>query len=202
MAAVGHPGEDACLHDAVRAASEAAVALGLAIPVGKDSMSMRTMWDGKAVVAPVTLVVTAFGPVNDVRRVVTPELRGAGHELLLIDLGGGRNRLGGSALAQVYGQLGETPPDIRSTSRRGSRSSTMRSRSWSRRGQAFRRVSRSLRRWGSWSRCSGDAVRVGARRRARCLGRRAPDPFRRAVRGGARRDHRYGRRGGPLARAQ
>ena len=112
MAAAGHPGEDACLHDGVRAASDTAVALGLAIPVGKDSMSMRTMWDDKVVVAPVTLVVTAFGPVNDVRRAVTPELRGGGRELLLVDLGGGRVRLGASCLAQVYGQLGDTPPDL------------------------------------------------------------------------------------------
>jgi len=110
MAAAGHPGEDARLYDAVRAASETAVALGIAIPVGKDSMSMRTQWEGKAVVSPVTLVVTAFGPVSDVRRAVTPELRGG--ELFLVDLGGGRNRLGGSCLAQVYGQLGDVPPDL------------------------------------------------------------------------------------------
>ncbi|HEX3474140.1 MAG TPA: phosphoribosylformylglycinamidine synthase, partial [Kofleriaceae bacterium] len=125
MAAAGHPGEDARLYAAVRAASDCAIALGLAIPVGKDSMSMRTVWqapDGAAadpssgrtrsVVAPVTLVVTAFGPVNDVRLAVTPELRGGGRALLLVDLGGGRNRLGGSCLAQVHGQLGDTPPDL------------------------------------------------------------------------------------------
>jgi phosphoribosylformylglycinamidine synthase len=111
MAAAGHPGEDARLYAAVRAASECAVALGIAIPVGKDSMSMRTQWDDKAVVSPVTLVATAFGPCNDVRRAVTPELRGHG-ELLLVDLGGGKCRLGGSALAQVYGQLGDVPPDL------------------------------------------------------------------------------------------
>jgi phosphoribosylformylglycinamidine synthase len=103
MAAAGHTGEDARLYAAVRAASDCAIALGVAIPVGKDSMSMRTQWDGKAVVSPVTLVVTAFGPCNDVRRAVTPELRGGGRELLLVDLGGGACRLGGSALAQVYG---------------------------------------------------------------------------------------------------
>jgi phosphoribosylformylglycinamidine synthase len=125
MAAAGHPGEDVRLYAAVHAASDCAIALGLAIPVGKDSMSMRTVWqapDGPAgdpgsgrtrsVVAPVTLVVTAFGPVNDVRLAVTPELRGGGRALLLVDLGGGRNRLGGSCLAQVYGQLGDTPPDL------------------------------------------------------------------------------------------
>jgi phosphoribosylformylglycinamidine synthase len=115
MAAAGHPGEDARLHAAVRAASECAVALGIAIPVGKDSMSMRTIWDDggtRAVVAPVTLVATAFAPVTDVRLAVTPELRGDGRELWLVDLGGGRGRLGGSALAQAYGQLGDEPPDL------------------------------------------------------------------------------------------
>src|SRR4029077_11246334 len=110
MAAAGHPGEDAKLYEAVRAASELSVALGVAIPVGKDSMSMRTQWEGKAVISPVTLVVTAFGPVTDVRRAVTPELQGG--ELLLVDLGRGRNRLGGSCLAQVYGQLGDAPADL------------------------------------------------------------------------------------------
>jgi phosphoribosylformylglycinamidine synthase len=113
MAAAGHPGEDARLYDAVRAASDLAVALGIAIPVGKDSMSMRTQWDGKAVVAPVTLVATAFGPVTDVRRAITPELRGGdGAELYAIDLAAGRGRLGGSCLAQVYGQLGGAPADL------------------------------------------------------------------------------------------
>ena len=122
MAAAGHPGEDAALYAAVRACSDAAVALGLAIPVGKDSMSMRTVWpaeeaggavgDVHVVVSPVTLVVTAFGPCNDVRRAVTPELRGGDRELLLVDLGGGQARLGASCLAQVFNQLGDTPPDL------------------------------------------------------------------------------------------
>ncbi|MGN6110117.1 MAG: phosphoribosylformylglycinamidine synthase [Kofleriaceae bacterium] len=116
MAAAGHPGEDHRLYAAVRAASECAVALGISIPVGKDSMSMRTVWDGGdatcSVVSPVTLVVTAFGPVTDVRRAVTPELRGGDRALLLVDLGAGQARLGGSALAQVYRQLGEAPPDL------------------------------------------------------------------------------------------
>ena len=111
MAAAGHPGEDAKLYAGVRAAAETAVALGIAIPVGKDSMSMRTQWDGKAIVSPVTLVVTAFGPVTDVRKNITPELKGNG-QLFLVDLGGGQGRLGGSALAQVFGQLGDTPPDL------------------------------------------------------------------------------------------
>jgi phosphoribosylformylglycinamidine synthase len=116
MAAAGHPGEEARLFDAVRAVGvELCPALGIAIPVGKDSMSMRTVWDGgkKSVTAPVSLVVSAFAPVTDVRRALTPELRRAPDTaLVLVDLGRGQNRLGGSALAQVYGHLGETPPDL------------------------------------------------------------------------------------------
>jgi phosphoribosylformylglycinamidine synthase len=119
MAPAGHPGEDARLFDAVRAVGEElAPALGIAIPVGKDSMSMTTVWkhDGqqKRVTAPVSLIVSAFAPVTDIRGALTPELRtGAGDtELLLIDLGGGKNRLGGSALAQVYGQLGDSCADL------------------------------------------------------------------------------------------
>jgi phosphoribosylformylglycinamidine synthase len=119
MAPAGHPGEDAALHDAVRAvAMELCPALGISIPVGKDSMSMRTTWrDGgvdKAVTAPLSLIVTAFAPVPDARRVLTPLLlRNRGDtELLWIDLGAGRARLGGSALAQVYGQLGNVGPDL------------------------------------------------------------------------------------------
>jgi phosphoribosylformylglycinamidine synthase len=121
MAAAGCPGEDARLYDAVRTAGvELCPALGIAIPVGKDSLSMQTTWSERgairSVTAPLSLVVTAVAPVRDVRRVLTPELwadgdDGAG-ELLLVDLGRGKNRLGGSALAQVYGQLGETPPDL------------------------------------------------------------------------------------------
>src|SRR6185436_3728631 len=121
MAAAGRPGEDARLYDAVRAAGvELAPALGIAIPVGKDSLSMHTTWtdrgESRSVTAPLSLVVTAVAPVSDVRRVLTPELwadgdDGAG-ELLLVDLGRGKNRLGGSALAQVYGQLGAAPPDL------------------------------------------------------------------------------------------
>ncbi len=175
MAAAGHPGEDARLYAGVVAASELAVALGISIPVGKDSMSMRTVWTtptaapvaasdassgvgslgaaaerataaidravaaadalsarmgggpaafatppappasaltSHAVVSPVTLVVTAFGPVLDVRGAVTPELVGGENVLLAIDLGGGLHRLGGSCLAQVHGQLGDVPPDL------------------------------------------------------------------------------------------
>jgi phosphoribosylformylglycinamidine synthase len=119
MAAAGHPGEDARLYDAVRAVGlELCPALGVAIPVGKDSMSMRTVWsDGgqtHAVVAPLSLVVSAFAPVLDVRRTLTPELRGdAGDtELLLVDLGRGQDRLGGSVLAQTFEALGETSADL------------------------------------------------------------------------------------------
>src|SRR5262252_315168 len=121
MAAAGRPGEDARLHDAVRAAGvELAPALGIAIPVGKDSLSMHTTWtergESRSVTAPLSLIVTAVAPATDVRRALTPELWADGDtsasELLLVDLGRGKNRLGGSALAQVYGQLGQTPPDL------------------------------------------------------------------------------------------
>jgi phosphoribosylformylglycinamidine synthase len=117
MAAAGHPGDDARLYDAVRAVGdELAPALGIAIPVGKDSMSMRTAWvdrDGarRSVVSPVTLVATAFAPVGDVRRAVTPDAP-PGCELVLVDLGNGKHRLGGSCLAQAYGQIGEVAPDL------------------------------------------------------------------------------------------
>jgi len=120
MAAAGHPGEDARLWDAVRAVGlELCPALGIAIPVGKDSMSMRSVWTDEAgakrsVIAPVSLVVSAFAPVTDVRRALTPELQldvGA-TELLLVDLGAGKDRLGGSCMMQVFGALGEAPPDV------------------------------------------------------------------------------------------
>jgi phosphoribosylformylglycinamidine synthase len=119
MAAAGHPGEDARLFDAVRAIGlELCPALGIAIPVGKDSLSMRTTWnaggEAHSVTAPLSLIVSAFAPVADVRRVLTPEIPAdtGATELLLIDLGLGKNRLGGSALAQVYGALGAVPPDL------------------------------------------------------------------------------------------
>ncbi|GIX32016.1 MAG: phosphoribosylformylglycinamidine synthase [Porticoccaceae bacterium] len=117
MCAAGHRGEDAALVRTVEAvAMELCPALGIAIPVGKDSLSMRTVWrEGgreKAVTAPLSLIVSAFAPVTDVRRVLTPELRGVPSRLLLVDLGAGANRLGGSILAQVYGQLGDLPPDL------------------------------------------------------------------------------------------
>lgn len=119
MAAAGQPGEDAALYDTVRAvALELCSALGIAIPVGKDSLSMQTVWqeqgETRRVVAPLSLIVSAFAPVRDVRATLTPQLRSdqGDSELILIDLGHGRNRLGGSALAQVYQQVGDTPPDL------------------------------------------------------------------------------------------
>jgi len=120
MAAAGHPGEDAALYDAVHAVGmELCPALGISIPVGKDSMSMKTVWQDAqggehAVTAPLSLIISAFAPVVDVRKTLTPELqRDRGEtDLFLVDLGGGRNRLGGSALAQVYGQLGDVAPDL------------------------------------------------------------------------------------------
>jgi phosphoribosylformylglycinamidine synthase len=119
MAACGEPGEDAALYETVRAVGkELCPALGIAIPVGKDSLSMRTGWqDGgveRSVVAPVSLIVSAFAPIDDARLTLTPTLstRDGPTSLWLIDLGAGRNRLGGSALAQVYGELGAEPPDL------------------------------------------------------------------------------------------
>jgi phosphoribosylformylglycinamidine synthase len=119
MAAAGHPGEDVALFDAVRAVGmELCPQLGVSIPVGKDSLSMKVAWEQageqREVVSPVSLIVSAFAPLPDVRRACTPQLRtdvGAS-VLLLIDLGGGRNRLGGSCLAQVYGSMGTEPPDL------------------------------------------------------------------------------------------
>jgi phosphoribosylformylglycinamidine synthase len=118
MAACGTEGEDAALYAAVRAVGEQfCPQLGLAIPVGKDSLSMRTAWQiegaEKSVVAPVSLIVSAFAPVRDVRRTWTPVLQRDRGEtlLLLIDLGRGRNRLGMSALAQVFKRVGGVPAD-------------------------------------------------------------------------------------------
>ncbi len=117
MAAAGSPGEDAALYATVRAVGmELCPALGVAIPVGKDSLSMRTAWrdaeGDKTMTAPLSLIVTAFAPVTDVRRTLTPQLKPVASSLLLIDLGQGKNRLGGSVLAQVYGQLGAEAPDL------------------------------------------------------------------------------------------
>ncbi len=118
MAAAGHPGEDAALFDTVRAvAMELCPQLGISIPVGKDSLSMKTTWTEQGarreVVAPLSLIVSAFAPVTDARRTLTPQLRRdcGDTELLLVDLGRGRNRLGASALAQVYDAIGDQVPD-------------------------------------------------------------------------------------------
>ena len=118
MAATGADGDDAALYDTVRAVgAELCSRLGVAIPVGKDSLSMQTVWQDDAgehrMQAPLSLIVSAFAPLADVRGSMTPRLRGEPEtELLLIDLGGGRNRLGGSALAQVHGATGTDVPDI------------------------------------------------------------------------------------------
>ncbi|MGH8660963.1 MAG: phosphoribosylformylglycinamidine synthase [Burkholderiales bacterium] len=119
MAAAGHPGEDAALFDTVRAvALELCPQLGVSIPVGKDSLSMTTTWDDngarKEVTAPLSLIVSAFAPVADVRGTLTPQLRTDCGDtvLLLVDLGAGLCRMGGSALAQVYGETGNSVPDV------------------------------------------------------------------------------------------
>jgi phosphoribosylformylglycinamidine synthase len=119
MAACGQPGQDAALYDTVKAVGmELCPALGISIPVGKDSLSMRTTWqdgdEAKSVMSPVSLIVSAFAPVPDVRKSLTPQLRlDAGETaLILLDLGRGKNRLGASALAQVTQQLGDSVPDV------------------------------------------------------------------------------------------
>ena len=118
MCAAGYLGDDAILYDTVKAVGlEFCPELGITIPVGKDSMSMRTQWgDGdtsKSVTAPVSLIVSAFAPVGDARDTLTPELRrDEATSLLLIDLGEGKNRLGGSVLAQTYGKIGSEVPDV------------------------------------------------------------------------------------------
>ncbi len=123
MAAAGHDGEDAALFDTVQAVGEELCPeLGIAIPVGKDSLSMKTVWDQnttdgvikREMTAPLSLITTAFAIVEDVRNTLTPQLRRdkGETELVLIDLGKGNNRLAASALAQVYSQVGATAPDI------------------------------------------------------------------------------------------
>ncbi|GIC27280.1 phosphoribosylformylglycinamidine synthase [Vibrio cholerae] len=119
MSPAGHPGEDAGLYEAVKAiGEELCPALGITIPVGKDSMSMKTKWqengEQKEVTSPLSLIITAFARVEDIRKTVTPQLRTDLGEtsLILIDLGNGQNRLGATALAQVYKQLGDKPADV------------------------------------------------------------------------------------------
>ncbi len=119
MAPAGHPGEDAGLFDTVRAVGEELCPrLGLCIPVGKDSLSMKSVWqdngEARSVTGPLSLIVTGFAPVADVSRTLTPQLRSncGDTDLVFIDLGKGRNRLAGSALAQVYKQVGHYAPDL------------------------------------------------------------------------------------------
>ena len=119
MAACGEPGEDAALYETVKAVGMALCpALGISIPVGKDSLSMRTQWqaDGQThkVTSPVSLIITAFASLPDVRGTLTPQLdaQEGDTSLLLIDLGEGRNRMGGSVLGQVLGQFGDSVPDL------------------------------------------------------------------------------------------
>ncbi|GAB3538662.1 phosphoribosylformylglycinamidine synthase [Noviherbaspirillum agri] len=119
MAACGQPGQDAALFDTVKAVGmELCPALGISIPVGKDSLSMRTTWKdaegSKEVTSPVSLIVSAFAPVQDVRLSLTPQLRKdcGDTALILIDLGRGKNRMGASALTQVMQQIGDSTPDV------------------------------------------------------------------------------------------
>ncbi|MCU7811420.1 MAG: phosphoribosylformylglycinamidine synthase, partial [Candidatus Thiodiazotropha sp. (ex Notomyrtea botanica)] len=119
MAAAGHAGEDAKLYETVKAVGMALCPeLGISIPVGKDSMSMKTVWqqagEKREMAAPLSLIISAFAPVSDVRNTLTPQLRKdkGDTDLILIDLGKGMNRLGGSALAQVYGQMGHYGADL------------------------------------------------------------------------------------------
>ena len=124
MAPAGHPGEDAGLYDAVKTVGEELCPkLGIAIPVGKDSMSMKTVWDEgdtssgittHSVTAPLSLIISAFAPVEDVAQTLTPQLRTdlGDSNLILIDLGKGKNRLGATCLAQVYKQLGHHAADL------------------------------------------------------------------------------------------
>lgn len=119
MCAAGHPGEDEKLYDTVKAVGmELCPALGITIPVGKDSMSMRTVWndngEDKSVTSPMSLVITGFAAVTDSRKTLTPQLRTDQGEtdLILLDLGDGQNRIGLSALAQVYNEVGQNVPDV------------------------------------------------------------------------------------------
>jgi len=117
MAACGEPGEDAALYETVKAVGmDLCPALGISVPVGKDSLSMRTRWtennDVRQVTAPVSLVVTAFASLADVRPTLTPQLQPGDTTLVLVDLGQGQGRLGGSMLAQVLNQFGDRVPDV------------------------------------------------------------------------------------------
>jgi len=120
MAAGNHPGEGAGLYEAVEAIGmELCPELGISIPVGKDSMSMKTKWDKKEVTAPISCVITAFSTVNDISSTWTPALRRpeeVGETVLMfVDLANGKKAMGGSAIAQVFGQVGNEAPDVRDT---------------------------------------------------------------------------------------
>lgn len=122
MAACGNEGEDEKLYRTVEAVSKACQALDLSIPVGKDSLSMKTVWqDGeekKSVVSPLSLIISAFAPVQDVRKTVTPELKNVEDSVLLfVDLGFGKARMGGSAFGQVYNNMTGDAPDLDDTGR-------------------------------------------------------------------------------------
>ena len=118
MAATGINDQDLALFDTVKAIGmEVCPELGMAIPVGKDSLSMKTVWQdeqsNKTMIAPLSLIISAFAPVVDIRKTLTPELQAdTDSRLILIDLGAGKNRLGGSVLAQVYNQQGDDCPDL------------------------------------------------------------------------------------------
>lgn len=117
MAACGEAGEDAALYDTVKAVGmELCPALGISVPVGKDSLSMRTRWSeggaAKQVTAPVSLIVSAFASIADVRPTLTPQLKAGDTTLVLVDLGQGQRRMGGSMLAQVLNQFGDRVPDV------------------------------------------------------------------------------------------
>lgn len=122
MAACGNEGEDEKLYRTVEAVSKACQALDLSIPVGKDSLSMKTVWqdgaDKKSVVSPLSLIISAFAPVKDVRKTVTPELKNVEDSVLLfVDLGFGKARMGGSAFGQVYNNMTGDAPDLDDTGR-------------------------------------------------------------------------------------
>ena len=122
MAACGNEGEDEKLYRTVEAVSKACQALDLSIPVGKDSLSMKTVWqegeEKKSVVSPLSLIISAFAPVQDVRKTVTPELKNVEDSVLLfIDLGFGKARMGGSAFGQVYNNMSGDAPDLDDTDR-------------------------------------------------------------------------------------
>jgi phosphoribosylformylglycinamidine synthase len=106
------PGEGAAIYDAARAMRDVMVAIGIAVDGGKDSLSMATMVAGETVKSPRQLVISVYAAVPDIRAVITPDIKEPGSVLVLVDLAGGKNRLGGTALAQVQGQIGNESPDM------------------------------------------------------------------------------------------